>query len=68
MFRVLVADDEVPIRDWLGYCIDNSGCNCLTIAKASNGKAALELFLETHPDIIITDIKMPVMDGIGLIS
>lgn len=68
MLKVLIADDEVPIRDWLEYCIDHAECGSRTVAKAANGKAALELFYELRPDILITDIKMPVMDGIELIT
>ena len=38
----------------------------MTISTAGNGKAGLELFKEQDPDIIITDINMPVMDGIEM--
>ena len=68
MYKVLVADDETPIRDWLEICVNSTGCGCEVVAKASNGQAALEQYEKEHPDIIITDIRMPFMDGMDLIS
>ncbi len=68
MYKVLIADDEIPIRDWLEICVNSTGCKCKVVAKASNGRAALEKYQETLPDIVITDIKMPFMDGIDLIT
>lgn len=64
--RVLVVDDEPIIRkgiiqsiDWEQYEVEMSG-------EASNGKEALALVKEKKPDIVITDIRMPVMDGLEL--
>lgn len=68
MYKVLIADDETPIRDWLEICVNNTGCECEVVAKASNGRIALEQYQKEQPDIIITDIKMPFMDGIDLIA
>lgn len=60
---VLVVDDEQHIRMILQESLEMSGFDVLT---ARNGKEALELFCENIPDItlILTDISMPVMNGI----
>lgn len=68
MLKVLIVDDELPIREWLEFCVNHSSVTCSVVGMASNGKAALELFEKKNPDLIITDIKMPVMGGLDLIT
>jgi len=67
MYRVLIVDDEMPIREeLLMFGFGNLGC--VVCGQAENGQKALE-FLQANPvDIIITDIRMPVMDGLRLIE
>ncbi|MFR8227489.1 MAG: response regulator [Lachnospirales bacterium] len=61
--KVLVVDDEAMICEWLQFCISqNSSCQLTGVAH--NGQEALELFHRDEPDLILTDIKMPVMDGL----
>jgi len=62
---VVVVDDETPICDWLIYCIKNASDNYVA-ASASNGEEALALIMERKPDLVITDICMPGMDGLEL--
>ena len=64
--KILIADDEVLICEWLEFCIAQNPDYQL-VGRAGNGKEALELFRETEPDLILTDIKMPLMDGIELL-
>jgi len=64
-WTVLLVDDEEDIRDVVGISLMDMGVSVLT---AENGQTALELFHETHPPIVLTDIKMPVMDGITLLK
>ena len=64
MIKVLVADDEVPIRQWLEFCI-NKMEGYQVVGAAANGAEGYSIFRKTVPDIIITDIRMPVMDGIA---
>jgi len=66
--KVLIADDEAPIRDWIEYCIMQSGLPYSIVGLAANGSEALEFFIKSNPDVIITDIRMPIMDGIELIK
>ncbi len=63
--KILLVDDEEDIRDVLGMTLSDMGYQLLT---AANGKTALETFLEERPPIILTDIKMPLMDGIALLQ
>lgn len=64
--RILVVEDEAPIREWISYTIRNISEEFQLIGSAKNGKEAYDLSLKFKPDVIITDIKMPVMDGLEL--
>lgn len=66
--NVLVADDEKIIRSAIVKTIDWAAFGISSVYEARNGKEALSLFLQHHPEIIITDIRMPLMDGIELIK
>lgn len=59
--RILIADDEENIRMLYKLELEESGYK---VDLASNGKEAVEKVKESRPDLIILDIKMPVMDGI----
>jgi len=61
---ILIVDDEEDIRDVLEIALKDIGYR---VFLAENGKKALEIFKSHRPDIVITDIKMPVMDGIELL-
>ncbi|MCU0593582.1 MAG: response regulator, partial [Desulfobacterales bacterium] len=61
---LLLADDEEGIRKVLGIALADSGYDVRT---AESGLEALRLFRETRPAIVLTDIKMPGMDGIELL-
>lgn len=61
---ILVVDDEADIRDVLEISLVDSGYQVIT---AENGREALAIFKEKRPLIILTDIKMPNMDGIELL-
>lgn len=61
---ILLVDDEQDIRDVLQLALADAGYEVLL---AENGQQALELFLQKRPPIVITDIKMPVLDGIQLL-
>lgn len=57
---VLVVDDEAPIRDILTFYLKRSGYQVLS---AGNGQQALEEMGKLRPDLIISDLRMPVMTG-----
>ena len=66
MLDILIVEDEAPIRDWIAYTISNISEEFNVLATASNGKEAYELALNLNPNVIISDIKMPIMGGIEL--
>ncbi len=67
MFKVLIIDDEVLARVGLKSMVSWERIGCRIVGDANNGEEALKIIEETNPDIIITDIRMPVMDGIEMI-
>ncbi|UCF94922.1 MAG: response regulator, partial [Desulfobacterales bacterium] len=62
--KLLLADDEEGIRKVLGIALADSGYEVLT---AEDGVEALRIFRQFKPSIVLTDIKMPGMDGIELL-
>ncbi len=62
---ILIVDDEQEIRDSLSEVLTDEGFLTYT---AENGIAALDMMKELHYDIIISDIKMPEMDGVTLLQ
>ena len=68
MYQVLIVDDEPIVKIALRSMLDWGELGFHICATASNGKEALEKAEQFHPDLIICDLKMPVLDGIGLIK
>jgi len=60
--RILVAEDEALIRLDLAEMLSEAGYE--VVGQASNGEQAVEMAKELAPDLVIMDVKMPVMDGI----
>lgn len=67
MIKVVVAEDEELIRNSIVKKIENVDSSFQVIGIADNGKVALELIHKNPPDLMITDIQMPIMGGIELI-
>ncbi|WP_019909441.1 helix-turn-helix domain-containing protein [Paenibacillus sp. HW567] len=67
MLGVLIVDDELLMRIGLKSIIQWEDEGFTVLGEAANGREALELAGTYLPDLIITDIKMPVMDGLELI-
>lgn len=66
--RVLVIDDEPKVRRGLSHLIENAGEEYRVVGVAGDGVTAFEMIKELKPDVIFLDIKMPNMDGIGLLD
>lgn len=64
MWKVMAADDEAYMREALEKLISWNGMGCELRSVSSNGKELVERMEIEHPDIVITDVKMPVMDGL----
>jgi DNA-binding NtrC family response regulator len=63
--KILIVDDEKPIRDSLKMLLDEEG---FSTSVAADGEEALQKINETNFDVVITDIKMPKLDGIQLLE
>ena len=68
LLRVLLVDDEPFIRKGLAALIDWEAEGYCVAGEASNGNSAIQLLKQNDYDLIISDIKMPEMDGIELIT
>ena len=62
--RVFLADDHPIVRDGLRFAIQRSGSGIQVVGEASNGQELLDLSTDTHVDVFITDVSMPVLNGI----
>lgn len=64
MLRALIIDDEVQIRKGLRMKVDWELEGFTVVAEASNGQEGLDKLMQHKIDIVISDVKMPIMDGI----
>jgi DNA-binding NarL/FixJ family response regulator len=65
--RVLIADDHPVVRDGLAAII---GCqsDMVVVAEAGNGREAVNLWRQHRPDVTLLDLRMPDLDGVGVIE
>lgn len=68
MYKVLVVDDEKLVRKGIVLETDWAALGCMVIAEAESGEAGILAVEKYHPDLIITDIKMPQMDGVEMLK
>lgn len=66
MVKLFLVEDEIVMRDGIKKHIDWEKEGIEFVGEASDGELALPMILETKPDILLTDIKMPFMDGLQL--
>ncbi len=66
--KVLIVEDEVLVREGLKSVIGWDKLGMEVVGDAANGRQALEIYERERPDIVLTDIRMPVMDGLELIA
>ena len=62
MSRVAIADDQELVRSGLQLVLEARGCE--VVGTAGDGREAVEMVRRTTPDVVLMDIRMPVMDGI----
>lgn len=63
MVRVLICDDQTVVREGLAAILSTDP-DIEVVGLAGNGKEALELALEVRPQVVLMDLKMPVMNGV----
>lgn len=68
MLKVFLVEDEATIRETLRDTVPWNSCGYIFAGEASDGEVALPLITKIRPDVLITDIKMPFMDGLSLAS
>ena len=67
MLKVLVVEDEEMIRKGIVLAVDWAALDCVVVGEAANGAEALEAVDRLSPSLIITDLKMPQMDGLEML-
>lgn len=68
MYKVLLVEDEEIIRKGIRLSVPWENFGCCVVGEAGNGVEGKEKIEELRPDIVITDINMPVMDGLAMIA
>lgn len=66
MLSLMIVDDSNIIRRKIERC--NNSDQFTVVASAANGSQALELFKQTHPQVVTMDLTMPEMDGVACIQ
>ncbi|WP_080145908.1 response regulator transcription factor [Marinilactibacillus piezotolerans] len=68
MYSVILVDDEPIVREGMEYIINWSEEGFEVIGSAENGLSGLKMIEEKNPDLVITDVKMPGLDGLKMIE
>lgn len=68
MYKLIIAEDEDLIREGLAESINSGNFGFQVVGQAEDGEKALELVKQTNPEVIITDIAMPKLNGLALIE
>jgi two-component system NarL family response regulator len=67
LIRIIVADDHVTVREGLAAIIGRQP-DMRVVAEAANGGEAYARWLEHRPDVLLLDLRMPVLDGMGVME
>lgn len=67
MKRVVIVEDEELVRRGIALTVDWQSVDCTVAGEAANGEEGLEVIRRERPDLIVTDIKMPRLDGIEML-
>ena len=68
MLKVLIVDDEVLVRRGIVLGVDWAAMGCVVVGEAANGEEGLAAVERYSPNLIITDVRMPKMDGIEMMN
>lgn len=68
MIKIVIVEDEFRIRQGLGNLIKKINPECCVVGEAENGYEGLKIIRNAEPNVVITDIQMPQMDGLEMIE
>lgn len=68
MYKVIVVEDEIVARRGIILTTGWEGLNCVIVGEAADGEEGVSLISRLSPDIVVTDVKMPRMDGVEMIA
>ncbi|RND76687.1 putative response regulatory protein [Lacticaseibacillus paracasei] len=63
MYKLLIVEDEHLIRRYLTDALDYQELNIMVVGDAENGQEGTAMIQDLQPDIVLTDISMPIMDA-----
>lgn len=63
MATILIVDDEQPLRELLADVLESDGHR---VMLAGNGREALAIVAQDRPDLVVSDVMMPLLNGVGL--
>ncbi len=64
--KVLLVDDEAHVRKFVGLIV--RGLGEPTLLEATNGREAVEIYQRESPDLVLLDVNMPILDGLGTLK
>jgi two-component system, response regulator YesN len=65
--KIVVVEDEIRSREGIVHLLKRLNPSYYVVGEAGNGRSGLELIKKQQPDLVITDIKMPLMDGLSML-
>lgn len=68
MYKVVVVEDETITRRGIVLTVNWASLNCVLAGEAANGEEGAALISRLSPDLVVTDVKMPRMDGVEMIE